>query len=239
MAVFPPVLILAGGLGTRLKTLTGDLPKSLVPVHRRPFIQYQLGLLSREGVNDVVICVGHRSEPLIEYVGDGQEFGLNVQYAHDGDKLLGTGGAVLRASELVGSPFAVLYGDSYLDFEWAPVYKAFVQSGKKALMTVFNNDNAFIPSNILFRDGQIVEYNKDEPHKDMHHVDFGLSIFSREAFAQEPGSAFDLSEVVQRLIAEHQLAGYETQQRFYEVGTPEGVMELEEYLKMKSKRWCE
>lgn len=230
MGTFPPVLILAGGLGTRIADLAGDLPKSMVPVAGHPFIFHQLRLLAEQDVKHVVLCVGHRSEPLIDYVGDGNRFGLQVQYSSDGDRLLGTGGAIIKASKLVGSPFAVLYGDSYLDIDFAPAYQAFIQSGKKALMTVYRNENKLIPSNLLFKNGMIVAYNKTNPSPEMQHVDFGLSFFNRSAFPQElPDTPLDLGEVVQQLIAQGRLAGFETTTRFFEVGTAQGIRDLEQY----------
>jgi NDP-sugar pyrophosphorylase family protein len=227
----PPILILAGGLGTRIADLAGALPKSMVPVKGKPFVDLQLKLLASQGARRVVMCVGHQSQPLIDHVGTGSQFGLDVSYSPDGELLLGTGGAILKASNLVTSPFAVLYGDSYLDIDFKPAYQAFLQSGKRGLMIMFRNANSIIPSNILYEHGVVVAYNKDNPAPAMQHVDFGLSFFCKEAFQAEDGSTpFDLSQVVQSLIEQSELAGFETDQRFYEVGTPGGVRELEWYL---------
>jgi N-acetyl-alpha-D-muramate 1-phosphate uridylyltransferase len=229
MSRFPPVLILAGGLGTRVKALTRDLPKSLIPINGQPFVSYQLRLLADRGVRDVVLCVGYGNEPLRQYVEDGSKFGLNVQYCYDGDQLLGTGGAVQKAAGMVGSPFAMIYGDSYLDVDFDPIYRTFIQSGKKALMTVYRNENQLIPSNLLFENGLIVAYEKKQPLPTMKHCDFGLSFFHCGAFAgtQPP---FDLSIVIEKLIAEKQLAGFESAQRFFEVGSEQGVQDLEHHL---------
>ena len=227
---FPPVLILAGGLGTRIRSICADLPKSLVPVNGEPFVAHQMRLLAREGVRDVVMCVGHRSRPLIDFLGDGEQFGLNVRYSEDGDRLLGTGGAIVKASALASSPFAVLYGDSYLDVPFGPVYETFVKSGKLGLMTVFRNENRFIPSNLLVENGLVTAYNKTNPTPNMVHADFGLSIYSAAAFAGRSQTVFDLNEVVMNLIERRELAAFETLKRFYEVGSPEGVADLEQYL---------
>ena len=232
MSDFPTVLILAGGMGTRLRTLLGDvLPKSMVRVNGQPFVCHQMRLLARQGAKKIVFCVGHLAEPLMEYLGDGERFGLQIEYSFDGDKLLGTGGAIKNAGRFTGDQFAVIYGDSYLDVPFKPIYEAFVQSGKQSLMTVFRNENKFIKSNILFRDGSVIAYDKsDNAPPDMAHVDFGLSFYQRSVFDHFDKLPLDLAVVTQWLIENNQLAGYEVLKRFYEVGTPEGVRDLEMYL---------
>jgi NDP-sugar pyrophosphorylase family protein len=228
----PSFIILAGGMGTRIKTLTGEkLPKSLVPVNGEPFVAHQLKLLLREGVQDVIFCLGHLSQPVVDYVGDGHKFGMRAQYSFDGDTLLGTAGAVKQAATLAGEEFAVLYGDSYLDIPYKPVYDAFKESGKDSLMTVFRNENQFIKSNILFEDGVVKMYAKTlAPFPEMAHVDFGLSFYKRAVFDEFTATPLDLAVITQSLISRNQLAGYEVRRRFYEVGTPEGVHDLEQYL---------
>ena len=249
MSKFPPVLILAGGLGTRLGPEHAALPKSLVDVNGTPFINHQLDLLKREGVSQVVLCLGHHGEALKNYVGDGQRFGLQVQISFDGDKnngtekkaenadkssapLLGTGGAVLKASYLLRAPFAVMYGDSWLDTAYAPVFESFKSLGKAALITVHKNQNQKIPSNMLVKDGQVLAYDKEQKTKGMQHVDYGLSIFEANAFANfKNGNAFDLGEVLQDLIGRGQLACHEVKEPFYEVGSVTGLAELKQHLK--------
>ncbi|CAN5184803.1 N/A [soil metagenome] len=231
-----PVVILAGGLGTRLNSVNFGLPKSMVSVCGKPFIAHQLNLLKKQGVSHVVLCVGHNAEPLIDFVGDGKQFGMTVEYSRDSDtfttsELLGTGGALLKASKLVGSSFAVLYGDSWLDVDWMPILAAYSRSNKVALMTVYRNENRLIPSNLRIEGGLVTAYNKEHPSADMVHVDFGLSIFSEKALSGfHEQKTFDLSAVIKALIASSDLACYEVEQRFYEVGTPQAVKELEEHL---------
>lgn len=236
----PPVLILAGGLGTRLNSINPALPKSMVAVCGRPFIAHQLQLLKGQGVTKVILCVGHNAQPLIDFVGDGKQFGLTVEYSCDDESpalepsattLLGTGGALLKASRLVGSPFAVLYGDSWLEVEFAPIIEAFEHLNKPALVTVYRNENRYIPSNLKVEGQLVTAYNKEQPSTDMVHVDFGLSIFSKQAFAAFAAQrSFDLASLITSLIAARQLACYEVSQRFYEVGTPQALKELEEHL---------
>jgi MurNAc alpha-1-phosphate uridylyltransferase len=231
---FPPVLILAGGRGTRLGSSNPGLPKSLVSVNGEPFIVHQLRLLHGQGIEDVVLCVGHLEKLLREFVGDGTKFGINVRYSSDGDQLLGTGGAVLKASKFTTSPFAVLYGDSYLDVPFAPFVESFRRSGNLALMTVYKNNNDEVPSNLLVKNGTVISYDKEKPTTEMEYIDYGLTIFASEAFAGfTAGQHFDLGAVVKQLITQGELVCHEVHARFHEVGTVEGLKALEEHLQNK------
>jgi N-acetyl-alpha-D-muramate 1-phosphate uridylyltransferase len=226
-----PVAILAGGLATRLRPLTDTIPKSLVEVAGEPFLHHQLRLLRANGVERVVLCVGHLGEMVRESVGDGREFGLEVGYSFDGPVLLGTAGALARALPQLGPAFFVLYGDSYLPCCWADVERAFVESGKSGLMTVCRNDNQWDASNVEFADGQLLAYSKTERTPRMRHIDYGLGVFRSSVFAHIPqGNRRDLADVYGDLLREHDLAACEVSGRFYEIGSVQGIQELGAYL---------
>ena len=224
-----PTAILAGGLATRLGSLTESIPKSLVRVSGEPFLAHQLELLRNQGITRVVLCVGHLGEMIKTEFGDGHSFGIALEYSFDGPGLLGTGGALRKALPLLGKNFLVLYGDSYLPIEFGPVASAFYHSGKAGLMTVFRNENQWDISNVQFENGQILEYSKKEQTAQMHHIDYGLSVFSSRAFAGMP-EVFDLSDLMARLLGKGELASYEVDKRFYEAGSPRGLAELETFL---------
>jgi NDP-sugar pyrophosphorylase family protein len=226
-----PIAILAGGMATRLQPVSDRLPKSLVLVAGEPFIAHQLRLLRREGLERVVLCVGHLGEMIREFVDDGARFGLQVSYSFDGDQLLGTGGALRQALPQLGETFFVLYGDTYLDIPFAPVLTAFHSSSTPALMTVFRNESRWDTSNVVLEGTLIVRYDKRRPTPDMHYIDYGLAVFARKALADRTvGIPFDLAELYSALAAAGRLAGYEVRRRFYEVGTPEGLAQTEAYL---------
>ncbi|HZI31144.1 MAG TPA: sugar phosphate nucleotidyltransferase, partial [Candidatus Binatia bacterium] len=153
-----PVAILAGGLATRLRPITEKIPKSLVPVAGRPFLAHQLEMLHTRGIRRVVLCIGHLGEMIQREFGT-EAFGIQLDYSFDGEKLLGTGGAVKRALPKLGTEFFILYGDSYLPVQYAPVAEFFHQSGKPGLMTVYRNEGKYDSSNVVFRDGEIVVYD--------------------------------------------------------------------------------
>jgi NDP-sugar pyrophosphorylase family protein len=226
-----PVAILAGGLATRLRPLTEKVPKALLPVNGEPFLAHQLRLLRAAGIERVVLCVGYLGEQIRDFAGDGAQFGMSVEYSFDGPALLGTAGAVKVALPLLGRQFFVLYGDSYLPCDYRAVMDSFAASGKQALMTVYRNEGRWDASNIDFADGRIVAYDKKHPGAGMRFIDYGLGVFRDTALAAVSGGPpYDLAALYQELLRRGELAGYEVGERFYEIGSAEGLQELSELL---------
>jgi NDP-sugar pyrophosphorylase family protein len=226
-----PVAILAGGLATRLRPLTEKIPKSLLEVAGQPFAVHQIELLRRHGLTRLVFCVGHLGDVVAAELGDGSRWGVKLAYAFDGPTLLGTGGALRRALPLLGEAFFVLYGDSYLECDYAAVERAFNARGQLGLMTVFRNADQWNRSNVVYLDGRILCYDKQQHTPAMQHIDYGLGAFRAQVLeAYAPGTALDLAKVYQDLLARNQLAGFEVTQRFYEIGSPAGLEETRAYL---------
>jgi NDP-sugar pyrophosphorylase family protein len=226
-----PVAILAGGLATRLRPATENIPKSLLPVAGEPFLVHQLRRLCTEGINHAVICAGHLGEQIQEFAGDGSSFGLRLDYSFDGEVLRGTAGALAKALPLLGEAFFVLYGDSYLPCDYRAVQKAFLDSGKDALMTVFPNQDRWDSSNVEFVEGQVLVYDKRHRTPRMRHIDYGLGVFRKAAFAAVPSDQpYDLASLYQILLEQNRLAAYEVRERFYEIGSWAGLQEIEAYL---------
>ena len=229
-----PVAILAGGLATRLGAAAERTPKSLVDVAGRPFAVHQIEILRAHGLTDIVFLVGHLGEMICDTLGNGERFGVRVRYCFDGPRRLGTGGAILQAMPLLGDRFFVLYGDSYLACDYSAIEAAFLASGKRGLMTVYRNENQLDGSNVLYADGRIVRYDKQQPTPEMHHIDYGLGAFRKSAFAgRAADEAFDLAQAYQALLADEDLAGFEVPERFYEIGSPAGLDETRAYLTSK------
>ena len=231
-ASFPlPVAILAGGLATRLRPITESVPKVLVPVAGKPFLSHQLELLRRQGIKEVVLCLGHLGEMVEREFGNGSSHGVKLQYSFDGPRLLGTGGALKRALPLLGQRFFTLYGDSYLTEAFQPVAEYFHRSGLPALMTVYRNEGRYDTSNVIFAVGVVKLYDKKIRRPEMLHIDYGLEMFDAAVFDEwAADTAFDLSELMTRLVERRQMAGWEVKERFYEIGSPAGLAELNEIL---------
>jgi NDP-sugar pyrophosphorylase family protein len=230
-------VILAGGLGTRMRPSTEEMPKALLPVLGKPFADWQLELLAERGIERVIYSVGFKGEMIREHVGDGSRWGLTIKYVDEGSRLRGTGGAVRLAYDLgeLEDEFFVIWGDSYLPTDFAAVERAWKQTDLPALMTVYRNENRWDPSNAIYEDGRVVLYDKDRPADragEMHWIDYGLSAFNQDPIAARcpPDGVMDLAEVMRELSREGELAGFEVSERFYEGGSPEGLAELEEYL---------
>ena len=237
MTRIPSVALLAGGLATRLRPLTGTIPKAMLEVAGEPFIAHQLRLLRRQAVKRVVLCVGHLGDQIEAFVGDGRKFGLRVDYSEDAPRLLGTGGALRAALDLLGSEFLVMYGDSWLDVPYTPIVEAFRASGAPALMTVFRNDSRWDRSNVWFEEGRIRLYDKREKLPQMRHIDWGLGVLHAETLAVRPAAQpFDLADVYADLSRAGQLAGFEVSTRFYEVGSHDGLRETDALLRKRPRR---
>jgi NDP-sugar pyrophosphorylase family protein len=225
-------VILAGGLGTRMWPEARTVPKTLLPVAGRPFASWQLDWLAGAGVTSVVYCVGYLGEQVHAHVGDGNDWGLAVDYVDEGQELRGTAGALRLAHDhgFLDERFLVLYGDSWLQVDPAEVYAAAAGSGLPALMTVFENNGLFDASNVEYADGRVVRYEKglDPTPPEMRWIDYGLSVLERHLVADRvpAGGVADLSELCHDLSLEGLLAGFPVPDRFYEIGSPEGLAEV-------------
>lgn len=219
-----PVAILAGGLATRLRPITTSMPKALVEVAGEPFIAHQLRYLKAQGIAEIVLCTGYLGEMIEAVVKDGAAFGVKVTYSPDGEKLLGTGGALRQALPLLGEEFFILYGDSFLPVDFKAVEDDFHHSQQPALMTVLKNDDRWDKSNVIFKEGQIVEYNKADTKPEMKFIDYGLGVIKKSVLQAYPANeVFDLAAVYHQLSMTGQLAGHEVHERFYEIGSFEGL----------------
>ena len=229
-----PVVILAGGLATRLYPVTQKIPKSLILIDGHPFIDHQLELLKEKGVTQIILCVGNFGEMIEAHVGDGSRFGLEVRYSYDKDVLLGTGGAIKKAAVMLPDAFMILYGDSYLDIDFSSIVQQFNAGTFPALMTVYRNRNTFDTSNIIMKNEKIVRYDKKSRDPTMEYIDYGLIAIRKNVFNEYPANEpFDLSLVLSRLVDSGQVLGYEVSKRFYEIGSTSGIRETEEYIKTR------
>ncbi len=222
-------VILAGGLGTRLRPVAPDIPKALVPVAGRPFIEHQFDLLRRQGLHDILLSIGHLGDQIERHVGDGSAFGMKVQYAReDPRQLMGTGGALVQALPQLEDCFLVLYGDSYLPTDYRAVIRAFEASGCPALMTVFRNEGRWDPSNVRIAGDRVVFYSKMALPGEAEYIDYGLTVYRKsviEAWKLAP-LPLDLARIQEALVTGGVMAAHEVHERFYEVGKPSGLEEM-------------
>ncbi len=221
------VVILAGGFGTRLGSLAAGLPKAMVDINEKPFLEHQLALLSDRGIKDIVLCVGHLAERIEQYFGDGRRFGVRIRYSMEKGSLLGTAGAVKQADPLLDDVFFLTYADSYLRMDYKASFKALSCSRQLGLMVIFRNEDRYERSNVVVEDGLISAYDKVNKLPGMNYINFGVSVLRKEALALVPeGLPYSQEEWYQALIKNRGLGAFETTERFYEIGSPEGLAEF-------------
>jgi NDP-sugar pyrophosphorylase family protein len=231
-------VILAGGLATRMRPLTDTIPKALIPIDGRPFVDHQLAWLAGHGVTDVVLCVGYRGDAIRAHLADGADHGLRIRTVDEGENLRGTAGALRLALDegVLDESFLVTYGDSFLPVDFAAVFRAFEACGQPALMTVFRNDGRWDTSNVIFDGTRVTLYDKQRltrPAADFAFIDYGLSALARDVIAAEipRGGRADLATLFHALSVRGELAGFEVTQRFYEIGSPAGLEDFERWLR--------
>jgi len=228
-----PIAILCAGLGTRLLPITRNLAKSMIEINGKPFIAHQLEILKSNGFTDVCICVGYLGNQIVDFINS-KNFGLNIIFAYDGEYLLGTAGSIKKALPLLRDDFFVIYGDSYLELNYESIQQKFIDNKKLALMTIYKNDGKFDKSNVEYKDGKIISYSKENT-KGMMHIDYGVSVFNKHALDGFDQEKFDLKEVFLKMLKQNELTSYVAKNRFYEIGSFNGIRELDEYLKNKEK----
>ena len=231
------VVILGGGLGTRLQPLTDCSPKSLVNVCGKPFLEYQLQWLASYGFRDLLLCVGHRAEQIRTFAGDGGRFGMRIAYSNEGDSLLGTAGALKKAEGLLEKSFCVLNGDSYPPIDPSEPARYFQEEGLDALMVTFRNRGEYDKSNAAIEDGFVTSYSRQHYRPEMEHIDYGFRIFKKDVLQLIPPTGFcDLDLLYQELIKRKRLAAFPVTRPFYEIGGMDGLARFSRYLEEERMR---
>ena len=222
------MVILCGGLATRLGDIAKDIPKSMINIDGKPFLEYQIENLKKNSIKDIVLCVGHLSEKIEDYFLDGSRFGVNIKYSHDSDKLLGPIGAVKKAEGLLDDVFFIMYGDTYLSVDYQKVYTFFSQNDKQGLMVVYKNNNKFDKSNISIENNMVTGYGEN----DAIYIDYGTSLLRKESLDIVPRNhMYSTGEFFSNLIKKNELLALETKERFYHIGNPEALEEFRNFIR--------
>lgn len=222
--------ILAGGLATRLGNIAKNQPKSMLPIGGRAFLEYQLDFLSRGGIKDIVLCLGHLGEAIARHIGDGHRFGVNIHYSFE-ERPLGTAGALKKAEPLLNDIFLTLYGDSYLSLDFTRVLARLRSDNRLGIMTVFKNYDRYDRSNTAVRGDRVTGYSKNGRTEDMVYIDYGANAFRKEVLAMIPPDCFySLENLFAQLIDNEELLAFEVKERFYEIGSLRGLKEFEQHV---------
>jgi len=230
-------VVLAGGLATRMRPRTLTVPKALLEVAGRPFVDWQLERLATCGLPDVVMCVAHLGEQIRAHVGDGARLGVRVRWSFEDEgapgRLLGTAGALRAALPLLAPTFLVTYGDSYLPFDYAgPVRDLDAHGDCDGVMTVYRNAGRWDASNVVTDGTWVTRYEKGTGDRAFDHIDYGAIALRREVVAAVPaGQRADLAPILRDLAVRGRLRAHVARERFFEIGSPDGLAELDQHLR--------
>jgi N-acetyl-alpha-D-muramate 1-phosphate uridylyltransferase len=225
---------MAGGRGTRLAPLTDKIPKPMVPVNGKPFLEYELKLLKESGISDFVLCLGYLGNVIQAYFGEGNEFGIRIKYSYDGNRPLGVIGALKHAEPLLEDHFFMSYGDAYLQADYGNAMKEFEESGKLGMMFVFENRNKYGRSDVEVKNGFVTNYDKTTQTPKMTWINYGVTALRRESLDRVPkGREHNEQEFFSQLIRDHELLAHVVKERFYEIGNLQSLQEFKEFVSKK------
>jgi NDP-sugar pyrophosphorylase family protein len=228
-------VILAGGLGTRLRPMTNTVPKGLIPVSGRPFLEWKLEQLRANGVEDVVLCVGYLGDKIEKHFGNGSSFGVRIRYSSDGKTPLGTIGALKKAENLLRQEFFVTYGDNYLRLDYRKMMALLESSGKLGVLAVYHNRNAYGKSDVEVRAGRVTSFHKGA-RSGLEWINFGIYALRKAALGLvAKGRPCDEKEFFDLLIGKGELLSFEVTERFYEIGTNQSLAEFERFIANQEK----
>jgi NDP-sugar pyrophosphorylase family protein len=220
-------VILAGGLGTRMLPLTKTIPKAMIEVCGKPFLEHQLELVRENGMVRVLLLVAHLGEQIEQHFGDGATLGLEIGYSYE-PAPLGTGGALKHAAGKLEDEFLVLNGDTFLPIDYAEMTRDFREHRPSASIVAYENREARTASNLaVAADGRVTAYRKRDP-RGLTHIDAGALLLRREVLdGIPPGRVCSLEEeVFVWLINQGRIRAWVTREPFYDMGTPAGLEAL-------------
>ncbi|MBI1935278.1 nucleotidyltransferase family protein [Candidatus Woesearchaeota archaeon] len=215
-------VILAGGLGTRLRPITYKIPKHMVKISGKPFLEHLIKMLKRNGIDEIVLCVGYLWEKIADYFGDGNKFGVKIEYSVE-KNLLGTGGALKLAEKYIKDDFFVIYGDSYLELDYKKMMHVHKRMKKEGLLAAYNNKSKSFANNNIEIDGRgyVTKYDKEGRNYNAKYVDAGVSVFKKSVLGLiQKNKKVSLEEdIFPKLIKRWQLFAFKSRNMFYDIGT--------------------
>jgi N-acetyl-alpha-D-muramate 1-phosphate uridylyltransferase len=228
-------VVLAGGLATRMRPHTLTMPKSMLVVGGRPFVDWQIERLVTAGLRDIVLCIAHLGEPIRAHVGDGSQLGARVRWSQEGPKLLGTAGALRAALPLLEETFLVTYGDSYLPFDYSePLRILEANRDCDGVMAVYRNEGRWDSSNVVTDGTWVTRYAKGSTDPGLDHIDYGATALRRAVIASlAEGESLGLDVLQADLASRKRLRACVARDRFFEIGSPEGLAELDRHLRTR------
>jgi len=200
----------------------------MIDIDGKPFLEQQIEMLKKHNITDIVLCVGHLSDKIEDYFGNGDKFGVNIKYSQDGAKALGPIGAIKNAESLLDDVFFIMYGDSYLSVDFQKAYSFFKEHDKLGLMVVYKNNDKYDKSNLVIKDNMVVGYRE----KEAVYIDYGTSILRKKALDLVPkNTMYSTGQFFSDLISKKELLAFEAEKRFYHIGNPDALEELRSFIR--------
>ena len=228
-----PVMILAGGLGTRVKTDYKNTQKCMIKFKSHPFIFYVIENLKKNKIANIIILTGYKSYQVKKYIKSKYKNSkINFIFISDGKSLLGTGGAVKKALKYIDEDFFIINADSYLNYNYRKIAKYYLDKKLSSLITVYKNLNGSDKNNLKFYNVKIIYYNKKK-NDQCNYIDWGLSIFNKKIFQGIKYKKFDLELIYHNQIKNKKLYGYEVFKKYYEIGNPKAIRTFKNFLNGK------
>jgi len=232
-------VILAGGEGIRLRPLTYEVPKPMVLVNNRPFLEYLIDMLKENGISEVVLLLGYLPEKITQYFGDGSNFGINIKYSI-GDVSFKTGTRIKNAGHLLDEVFLLMYCDNYWPLSLKRLLEFYVKYEALVSVTVYTNKDGTgeygAENNICVDDGYVLKYDKSRKDKNLNGVDIGFFIINKKVLELMPNHNFSFEEeILPLLVDKRQLSGYQTEHRYYYISTLESLKLTENFLQSRNR----
>lgn len=226
------IVIICGGLATRLGNLAKKTPKSMMDINGKPFIEHQIEMLKKQNIKNIVLCTGHLSEKIESYLGDGKNFGVDIKYSYDGGKRLGPMGAVKNAESILEKDFFIMYGDSYIFVDFNKVYDFYKENNELVCMVVYKNKNKYDKSNLIVENNRVIGHKDLKVEGKIEYIDYGTSILNKKSLDFIPkDSFFSTEDFFKKMIKKNQLLAYEIKKRFYHIGNPKALEEFRNFVK--------
>lgn len=229
-------VILAGGLGTRLKPLTDHVPKPMILVNGKPFLEYLVVQLRENGFERILMLLGYRAEIITEYFGDGSKFGVNIEYSilTSEDE---TGRRLKYVENDLDKNFFLMYCDNYWNMNFNIMWNHYLSNDWSTQVTIYQNRDGLTRDNLRTDEsGRVVLYDKSRTAEGLAGVDIGFLIVDREIIALLPDENVSFEATVYpALILQGNLGAFQSDERYFSIGSIERVQETADYLARMNK----
>ena len=214
-------VIMAGGEGTRLRPITYEIPKPLIPIHGKPMLEHQINMLKNNGIMDVILCVGYKNEKIREYFGDGSRFGVNIKYVVE-DRPLGTAGPLRLIKKILKKTFVVINVDTLMNPEIGMIYDFHKKNNALITILLVTVDDPSSYGVVSLRGNQIIDFvEKPKKNAPSNLINAGLMVFEPEAIKFISKNKYMLEDLYKRVLKTNKIFGYPHDKKVYDVGTHE------------------